>query len=224
METDPSLCTFSSDGELYDAIAFIGQTLGPLYRNDPKLDEDIIEPIVLSLSQSDAEELKESWPFVSKESLENGLAKLIRGAGDFCSEEFVRDYRQLFVGPGPKSAPPWGSVYTDKDQVFYGESTLELRTWLRLNSIEISAGQSEEPEDHIGTMLELMAWLAQNKPELLNEFLSVHFLPWASHVLEIVEHESKHPFYQGLAVVTRLSLTGIQNALDLEVRVPRFYR
>ena len=34
------------------------------------------------------------------------------------------EYRRLFVGPGHLPAPPWGSVYTDRECVIFGEATL----------------------------------------------------------------------------------------------------
>ena len=40
------------------------------------------------------------------------------------------------------------------------------------------------PEDHIGLMLVLMAWIARNRPEALDDFLRLHLLPWSSHFLD----------------------------------------
>ncbi len=106
----------------------------------------------------------------------------------------------------------------------FGASTLALKAWLRCHGVSVAKGESDEPEDHIGTMLSLMGWLAQNKPDALCEYLQNHLLTWAGHFLGIVEAESAHPFYRGLAALTSLTLDGIQAELGVEVETPRFYR
>lgn len=91
-------------------------------------------------------------------------------------------------------------------------------------SSRVAKGESDEPEDHIGTMLSLMGWLAQSKPDVLCEYLQNHLLIWAGHFLGIVESATVHSFYRGLAALARHSLEGIQHSLSLEVETPRFYR
>lgn len=174
-------------------------------------------------------------------------------------------YQQLFVGPQHLVAPPWGSVYTDRDCVVFGASTLELRTWMRSNGISMNTGESE-PEDHLGLLLQQMAFLAENKPRLLDEFLRLHVLTWSHHYLEELvkaaceeqgragkhgqghgeersrNREGKHDqnrertqpqaqaaeygmsFYEGLALLTDLTLEGLHAARGLDVELPRFYR
>lgn len=39
----------------------------------------------------------------------------------------VEKYRRLFVSPTPKPAPPQGFVYTNKECVVFGLTTLDLR-------------------------------------------------------------------------------------------------
>ncbi|MDO4534144.1 MAG: molecular chaperone TorD family protein, partial [Coriobacteriia bacterium] len=143
---------------------------------------------------------------------------------DFDENAIAWEYRRLFVGPGHKAAPPWGSVYTDKDGVMFGGTWVALREWMSANGLAVEEGESREPEDHIGLMLELMAWLADNRPELVEDFLAFHLLTWAGHFTDVLEEAAQHPFFEALAVLTRISLEGIQAALDLQVESPRFYR
>ena len=107
--------------------------------------------------------------------------------------------------------------------VVFGAATLALRQWMRESGVE-RGGAESEPEDHVGTMLLLMAWLARHRPELLDAFLADHLLPWTPHFLGIVEAASDHPFYRGLAALTRTSLEGVRAARGLAVEEPRFYR
>ncbi len=77
------------------------------------------------------------------------------------SDEPLQDARQrLLIGPHALPAPPWGSVWLDKESVLFGDSTLALRQWMRENSVVFSSGQNE-PEDHFGALLLLAAWLAE---------------------------------------------------------------
>ena len=138
-------------------------------------------------------------------------------------DDLTWEYRRLFIGPGAKPAPPWGSVYTDRECVVFGATTLELRAWMREHGVARTADE-KTPEDHIGFMLALMAWLAQNQPTDLGEFLSLHFLTWAGHFLDELADAAEHPFYEGLARLTRASLDGVQKTLGLKVVTPRFYR
>lgn len=166
---------------------------------------------------------------VAARSVADDVVARTPGASHFTAspapDTLTAEYRRLFVGPAPKAAPPWGSVYTDKDQVVFGASTLELRDWLRRNGIAVNrTDDSDEPEDHIGTMLVLLAWLADEKPPAVEEYLRDHLLPWAPHFLELMEGAADLPFFQSLAALTRLTLTGAQEQLGLEVETPRFYR
>ena len=224
------------DEETLAGIAFVGRTLSPLFRYDPLLDREKVEALYVALAQSDAAALCEEWPFVAPNEALEPIADMIRGAKRLEDElavdneplaatsSLADEYRRLFVGPAKKAAPPWGSVYTDRDQVVFGLSTLDLREWLRENGIEVRRGESEEPEDHIGTMLELMAWLADNRPELLGDYLQHHLLTWAPHFLALMEDAAADAFFAGLAALTRSTLLGIQDVLSLDVIEPRFYR
>lgn len=224
------------DDATLEGVALVGLTLGPLFACDPVLDRDRVGALYVTLSASDAHELAEDWPFVDRDEAYDALSKLVDGAARFedtlavdgeslaAVPALASEYRRLFVGPAKKAAAPWGSVYTDKDQVVFGASTLALRAWMRESGIELRQSGGEEPEDHIGMMLELMAWIAGNRPELLEDYLAIHLLTWAPHFLTLMQAATTSDFFNGLAALTRTSLLGIKNALALEVVEPRFYR
>lgn len=223
------------------ALVLVGSTLGPFYLHDPKLEADRIAPGLEAIAALDVAAAAQEWPFVQTDQARSALAKMQEGVAGFAgksseenmsadsdenaeSERLVWEYRRLFVGPAAKPAPPWGSVYTDKDRVVFGASTMALRDWMRRQGIELAKGESDEPEDHIGTMLELLAWLAEYRPELVEEYLSDHLLTWSPHFLEQLEQAAGHSFYEGLAALTRASLEGMQEELEIEVDHPHYYR
>ena len=105
----------------------------------------------------------------------------------------------------------------------FGESTLELRRWMREHGLVAPEG-TRTPEDHIGLLLGLMAQLAQTMPAELDGFMAQHLLTWSHHFLALMAQEAQHPFYQGLAQLTDASLEGIRASRGIQVTYPRFYR
>lgn len=86
----------------------------------------------------------------------DGLAALFAREDD---EPLPEARQRLFIGPWALPAPPWGSVWLDKESVLFGDSTLALREWMRATGIALSE-QRSEPEDHFGTLLLLAAGCA----------------------------------------------------------------
>lgn len=206
-----------------EAVAFVGQVLSPLFLEDPETGS--AGASLDAMASLDVDQAAGEWPFVddalARENLalmQGGLASGAEGRSDLAWE-----YRRLFVGPAKKVVPPWGSVYTDRECVVFGASTLALRQWMRENGIARMGG-SGTPEDSIGLMLSLMAWLAENRPELLDDYLQNHLLTWAGHFLDEMAEGTEDPFYRGLAGLTRASLEGIQSERAIQVTYPRFYR
>ncbi|MEE0343331.1 MAG: Tat proofreading chaperone DmsD [Eggerthellaceae bacterium] len=211
--------------EIANQVAFIGESLGPLFTHDPKLEGSAIRALLKAFVQMDTQEAGKEWPFVEDQKAAVCIREMQEGlAPGFEDQALYWEYRRLFVGPQKKAAPPWGSVYMDREQVIFGATTMKLHDWMRHNGVGVKKGTSDEPEDHLGTLLIMMAYIARNKPEVLVEYLRLHVLTWSSHFLELMENEAHHPFYHGLASLARLSLEGIQETLQIEVVYPRYYR
>lgn len=205
-----------------EGIAFVGETLAPFFLQDPRTGDAAASFDAVAALDVDA--AAQLWPFVDPAVAHEGLGLMVDGLrAGHDDDALVDEYRRLFVGPAAKPAPPWGSVYTDKECVVFGLSTLELRRWMRANNIGRST-KEHTPEDHIGLMLALMAHVARSKPAVLDEYLRDHLLTWSSHFLDELGQAARHPFYQGLAQLTNASLEGIREARALEVVYPKFYR
>ena len=212
-----------NDSAVREAVIFVGQTLGPLFLDDPRHEEQVV-PAIKAFAALDVDAAAEEWPFVDADDARGALALMKEGAqAGAQSDEVGWEYRRLFVGPAPKPAPPWGSVYTDRECVVFGGTCLELRQWMREVGIE-RLGDEKDPEDHIGLMLLLVAWIAEHRPEVLEDCLRLHVLPWSSHLLEELEDAAEQPLYKGVARLARMSLEGMQEAFGIEVAYPRFYR
>lgn len=210
--------------EPVDAIVFAGASLAPFFLNDPRTGD--AADAFAALAELDVAAAAAQWPFAGDEvaAVEGALAAMKEGlAAGADHDDVVWEYRRLFVGPGHLPAPPWGSVYTDRECVVFGESTLALRAWMRAVGVERLADE-RTPEDHIGLMLALLSFLAAERSELVDDYLRDHLLTWAPHYLEALEEAAEQPFYVGLARLTRLTLVGLQRERGLTVELPRFYR
>lgn len=198
-----------------ESISLTGKILGAILFYPP--DSPEVQPLVSLLQTGDWSSL---WPCASEEA----KALAIEHFGQIHqSEESLGDaFQRLFVGPYALPAPPWGSVYLDKESVVFGDSTLALRQWMRENGIEPHLTQAE-PEDHIGLLLMMAAWLAENSPALLNEFLTLHMLPWAGRYMELLRQKAEHPFYTGVAALAESTLCGWKQQQSLEVNAVDLY-
>lgn len=127
-----------------DAVALSARTLGALFSFSPESAQ--AAPLVAALQDGS---WQAQWPFPLADSLVTGFA----AASD---EPLPQAWQRLFIGPWALPAPPWGSVWLDKENVLFGDSTLALREWMRANGIG-HATQGQEPEDHFGTLLLLAA-------------------------------------------------------------------
>ena len=162
----------------------------------------------------------EEWEIPLEEKACEKITALINQG---LTQDLTEQYQNLFIGPNELVAPPWGSVYLDPECVIFGNSLLALRDLLKRHQIAFQA-QQDEPEDHIGLMLMLAAYLAETRPHLLVEFLSQHLLTWAPHFLTKLANVENHPFYQGLAQLTLITLDDWKQKLSLSVPDVRFYR
>ncbi|MBG5919811.1 Tat proofreading chaperone DmsD [Providencia stuartii] len=164
----------------------------------------------------------EEWPYGSHEQKQAIADKLAIIATD--NESLDEAYQRLFIGPYALPAPPWGSVWLDRENVIFGDSTLQLRDWMHAHSIDIHLSQNE-PEDHFGLLLMMVAWVAENNPSQLNELLAQHILSWGFHYLNKMEQEANFPFYTGLAELAHLTLASWQQSLHVDVEKKMiFYR
>ncbi len=222
-EREEQIIDASDDHEnALDRVAFVGSTLSPFFLEDPRTGDagEFFE----AFAALDAKEAAKEWFFVDTKKAYPEIERMVCGLSDGIDDALVNEYRRLFIGPMPKPAPPWGSVYTDREGVMFGLSAIDLHRWMGEQGISRTADDNM-PEDHIGLTLALMSWIALERPELLDEFLQFHLLPWSSHVLDALNDAAEHPFYRGLFRLTKLSLEGIQHERRIgRVEHPHFYR
>ncbi|TNH03916.1 Tat proofreading chaperone DmsD [Testudinibacter sp. TR-2022] len=202
---------------LLTSISQFGRILGSLFYHAPEQEQN---QSLLALFQHG--EWQTSCDFLSQAKREQIQHCLTQGIAQG-QAQLNEDFQALFIGPNSLPAPPWGSVYLDKEAVIFGSSLLELRDFMQTYNIKLELAQNE-PEDHFGLMLMMAAWLAENQPEQLNEFLQQHLLTWSGRFLERLIAEQHHTFYRGLGLLSQALLDNWQQQLQLEVPKVRLYR
>lgn len=164
-----------------DAVALSARTLGALFSYAPNSAE--IAPLVAAFQDGS---WQQQWPFPVAAPLASGFAAS-------AEETLPEAWQRLFIGPWALPAPPWGSVWLDKESVLFGDSTLALRQWMRENGIALEA-DGNEPEDHFGTVLLLAAWLCETEQDaLFAQLLAWHLLPWSGRFLSVFVDHAAHP-------------------------------
>ncbi|MDH5928070.1 molecular chaperone TorD family protein [Vibrio lentus] len=138
-------------------------------------------------------------------------------------DALVTEFSRLFEGVGDMPAPPWGSVYLDKDRIVFGASTVEYRKFLELNQIELDTGL-REPEDQFGLMLFAHAYLLEkNNIDSARELLASHLLTWSSVYLEKLNTASDLSFYKKLSSDVIKWLNQLTSEYNLNVATKKLY-
>ncbi|WP_392564042.1 Tat proofreading chaperone DmsD [Orbus wheelerorum] len=135
--------------------------------------------------------------------------------------ELAYQYSVLFEGQGTMTAPPWGSVYLDKENLLMGESVARYRQFLAENNIVIQTGINE-PEDQFGLMLMALALLIEAEQfTAAKTLLSEHIMIWAPRYLALLSENEISPFYRALAAIAESYLN--QLVAQLQLTIPFHY-
>lgn len=200
--------------EAYCAAATL---LGVCFAQSPKC-----EDASAALAAIRAMDIAADWPFGESGPLAQAAQRIAEGAQE-SEVDLAGEYQRLFVGPGHLVAPPWGSVYMDRDKVLYGCTWVELRDWMRAHGIE-SEYDERVPEDQIGRLLVLSAEVTREQTAALPELLGNHILPWAGHYFDLLEADARLATYKGLAQLASATLADAKALLGIAPAKRRLYR
>lgn len=130
------------------------------------------------------------------------------------------DHLALFSGPRPV-APPWESVWREKDRLLFGHRTQEVRDSYRAWGIAAER-DGHEPEDHLGLELAFVLFLVQTMSEAvashrgetpqaaLTAFMDEHLLAWAGDCLKKSSECAATVFYREMPRLCCLLLGNVR--------------
>jgi len=125
------------------------------------------------------------------------------------------EYTVLFIGPAKLVAPPWESVYRNKQEMLFQESTLAVREFYRKFNM-LPEGYPRIPDDGLALELHFMAKLSEKALNALREdridwlkyylngqniFLSNHLLIWIPMFVERMAGATSDYLYPQMCLV-----------------------
>ncbi|WP_372379632.1 molecular chaperone [Vibrio natriegens] len=172
-------------------IIFVFQLLGQNLYSRPNVENEQIRNTLKQLPEL------LNWPDKDK------ITQQIDVLPDLDIDELEYQYSVLFEGQGEMPCPPWGSVYLDKDNIVFGESTTNYRAFLCQHGLEIK-GEFREPEDQFGLMLLALSHLLDSEnSDAAIELITQHLMPWGKRYLELLANNNVSEFYAILGKVTQ---------------------
>lgn len=163
------------------------------------------------LSASPSEEILQAIAGLQGDDTALGQAYevLARAAGETSATEVEREFFELFVGVGRGELLPYASFYLTG---FLNERPLaDLRRDLSVMGVE-RAENRHEPEDHIASLSEIMAGLADGTYDPVSlgcgaageaGFFARHLEPWVAQFFDDLAVAPSARFYRAVAEVGR---------------------
>ena len=137
--------------------------------------------------------------------------KMRRALVEKSSEEMAVDFARLFVGPFELVAPPYGSVYLEKNRRLMGDSTMAVHKIYQEAGLSLEV---KEAPDHIALELEFMHYLCLCEAEAATKdneeqvhkvavmqagFMQNYLGPWIRDFCGNIRTGADHGFYTHLA-------------------------
>ncbi|WP_328216638.1 TorD/DmsD family molecular chaperone [Flexistipes sp.] len=138
------------------------------------------------------------------------ISKIKQFLNEESEEDIVTDHAQLMVGPFELSAPPYGSVYLEKNRKIMGDTTMEVGQFYFDSGLEV-ASDYNDPPDHIAVEMEFIHFLfseifnslnedkvedAENYKTKLREFLKKYYLPFSENFAEKIKDNAETNVYK----------------------------
>lgn len=130
-----------------------------------------------------------------------------------------REYFELFIGVGRGELVPYASYYLTG---FLNERPLaRLRGDMRRLGLERADGHFD-PEDHLGTLFEIMSGFAATHfvvpAREERDFFERHIAPWASRFLADLENAASARFYRAVGALGRIFIDIEAEGFAMEAR------
>jgi len=154
-----------------------------------------------------------------------------RALSDTEQKQLSISHAELFIGPFELIAPPYGSVYLEKNRQIMGDTTIGVLKSYQEAGLSVD---EKEPPDHIAIELEFMSFLSLRQAEARAEGRDTeaedylgrqkdfyhNYLPWVPSFCEAIRKGTKSHFYQSLADCLERSMVTCRKFYGTEVNPP----
>lgn len=189
----------------------------------------LIEPNQEMLSTLNGSGLLNSFPLPSiSEEESSTLLEIEKCINQKKSIELIKgDFLKLFIGLDNVFAPPYASVYLDKEKLLFDKSTLLARSYYTKHKIEVEE-YNQIPDDHLGLLLQFISIscnrisdVIKNKNEQvfqiilkdLSFVLDKLVLSWIQLFKERIKTYSTTTYYLSIASLTENTLLLLQKLI-----------
>jgi TorA maturation chaperone TorD len=142
---------------------------------------------------------------------------LARAAAETSAEAVRREFFDLFIGVARGEVAPYASFYLTG--FLHDRPLAKLREDLRRLGLERAEGHPE-PEDHLGSLCEIMSGLAAGRYEASardeERFFNRHLLPWAERCFTDIEGAPASRLYKAVGRIGRVLMAVEAEAFALD--------
>ncbi len=131
----------------------------------------------------------------------------------YSEQELLIDYAALFLGPLELKAPPYGSVYLERDRRLMGDTTLAVMEYYSQSGLTTDE-DFKEPADHITAEMEFIYYLIFIEVKSIQdgaldravtfvgrqkEFMKRFLTPWIEEFCEKIRDNAQTQYYSDLS-------------------------
>lgn len=142
----------------------------------------------------------------------------------FTNQKALQDeYDRLFILQDNMPAPPWSSMYLDRESIQFGQSSKKYCEFIEHCGLGLRE-DANDPEDHIGLMLIILGMLIEDDQEQhVKEMLGDYLVTWTGYYFSNLKKCSPDSVYSELAEKTQRLLELLCTSYSAQVLIKNNY-
>ncbi|MGX9416439.1 TorD/DmsD family molecular chaperone [Vibrio sp. WJH972] len=137
--------------------------------------------------------------------------------------ELQTEHERLFTMQELMPAPPWSSMYLDKESILFGQSNKSYCDFIEHCGLGLREN-AEDPEDHIGLMLIVLGMLIDDEQEQhVKELIGEYLATWTTFYFARLTEVSPSSAYAKLAVQVTTLLDIVRQNYSAQVMIKSNY-
>ncbi len=133
------------------------------------------------------------------------------------------EHDNLFTLQSEMVAPPWSSMYLDRESIQFGQSTKKYCEFIEHCGLGLRE-EARDPEDHIGLMLIILGMLIEDKQDQhVKEMLGDFLVTWSGFYFANLKRHAPNSAYTKLAEHTAQLLELLCTHYSAQVQIKNNY-